>query len=104
MAAWHYANFPTRRANGVPLRIPCLPWALNGVVNKKGFSFTKFLDAPVNTPTELHEWINRSFVAFRELQLSILMENFRPLFSRGRIQRDVHSEVLADGLGSARPH
>ena len=98
MTAWHYANFPTRRANDVPLRIPCLPGKLNGVVNKKGFSFAKFLDTPVNSPTELHEWINRSFVAFRELQLSILMENFRPLFNRGCTQRDVHSEVRGDGL------
>jgi hypothetical protein len=98
MTAWHYSNFPTRR--GAPLRIPCLPWTLNGVVNKRGFSFTKFLDTPVNSPTELHEWINRSFVAFRELQLSILMENFRPLFNRGCTQRDGHSEVRGDDLGS----
>jgi hypothetical protein len=100
MAAWHYGNFPTRRANGVPLRIPCLPWTLNNVVNKRDFSFTKFLDTPDNVLNELREWINRSFVAFRELQLSILMENFRPLFSRGCTQRDAHSEVIRrDGAG-----
>jgi hypothetical protein len=100
MAAWHYGNFPTRRANGVPLRIPCLPWTLNNVVNKRDFSFTKFLDTPDNVLNELREWINRSFVAFRELQLSILIENFRPLFSRGCTQRDAHSEVIRrDGAG-----
>lgn len=88
MAAWHYRNFPTRRANGVPLRIPCLPWTVNNIVTKTGFSFARFLDTPVNFPTELHEWINRSFVAFRELQLCILMESFRPLFNRARTQRD----------------
>lgn len=81
MAAWHYADFPTRRANGAPLRISCLPRKSNGVVNRRDFSFAKFLDTPANFSTELHEWINRSFVAFRELQLSILMENFRPLFN-----------------------
>jgi hypothetical protein len=91
MDAWHYGRFPSRRANGFPLRIPRLPWTLNSVVNKKGFSFTKFLETPVDAPTELHEWINRSFVAFRELQLSILMESFRPLFNRGCTQRDVYS-------------
>lgn len=83
MAVWHYGNFPTRRANGVPLRIPCLPRTLNGVVDKKNFSFTKFLNTPANASTELHESINRSFVALRELQLCILMENFRPLFNLG---------------------
>lgn len=58
MPVWHYGNFPTRRANGVPLRVPCLPWTL--IVNKKGFSFTKFLDMPINSSTELHERINLS--------------------------------------------
>jgi hypothetical protein len=71
MTAWHYANFPTRRANGIPLRLSCLPWTLNGIVNKKGFSFAKSLETPVNVPTELHEWIIRSFVAFRELQRDV---------------------------------
>jgi hypothetical protein len=84
MDVWHYGNFPTRRASGIPLRIPCLPWKLNGVVNRRRFSFLKFLDTPVNFPTELHEWINRSFIALRELQISILMENFRALFNRAQ--------------------
>jgi len=57
-------------------------------VTKTGFSFARFLDTPVNFPTELHEWINRSFVAFRELQLCILMESFRPLFNRACTERD----------------
>jgi hypothetical protein len=87
MDVWHYGNFPTRRANGRPLRITGLPWKLNGVVNKKGFSFVKFLNTPVNFPTELHEWINRSFIAVRGLQVCILMENFRPLFNRMRTER-----------------
>jgi hypothetical protein len=91
MDAWHYGYFPSRRANGAPLRISCLPRTLNSLVDKKGFSFTKFLETPVNASTELHEWINRSFVAFRELQLSILMERFRPLFSRQCTQRELHS-------------
>src|SRR5262249_29999952 len=104
IAAWHYRNFPTRRANGVPLRIPCLPWTLNNVVNKRGFSFTKYLDTPVNFPTELHEWIHRSFIAFRELQLCILMENFRPLFNRGYTQRDGHPGTWEpDDLEDGRP-
>jgi hypothetical protein len=101
MDVWHYSNFPTRRANGVPLRIPSLPRKLHGVVNKKGFSFTNILNTPVNFSTELQEWIDRSFLAFRELQLCILMENFRPLFNARRTQRDVHSGTQeVDGLGT----
>lgn len=101
MDVWHYANFPTRRANGFPLRIPCLRWTLSSAVNRKGFSFTKFLDTPVSSSTELHEWINRSFVALRELQLCVLMENFRPLF---HTQRDAHSATSENdevGQGTA---
>jgi hypothetical protein len=99
MEVWHYSNFPTRRANGVPLRIPSLPRKLHGVVNKKDFSFTKIWDTPVNCSTELQEWVDRSFLAFRELQLCILMETFRPLFNPRRTQRDVHSGTQeVDGL------
>jgi hypothetical protein len=93
MTAWHYSNFPTRLANGIPLRIPCLPRTLNSIVSKKSFSFTKFLDTPVNFPTELHEWIKQSFIAFRDLQLCILMENFRPLFHPKSTQGDEVREM-----------
>jgi hypothetical protein len=103
MAVWHYGHFPTRHANGVPLRIPCLPWRLTGILKRRDFSFMKCLDTPVDFPTELYEWIGRSFLAFRELQLCILMENFRPLFTRGRIQRDARSGAQeADGPGRER--
>jgi hypothetical protein len=91
MDVWQYGKFPIRRANSLLLRIPFLPWKLRGAINKKGFSFIKFLETPTNFPTELHEWVNRSFIAFRELQVCVLMENFRPLFNRMRTQRDVYS-------------
>jgi hypothetical protein len=103
MDVWQYGNFPTWRANSLLLRIPFLPWKLRGVINKKGFSFIKLLETPANFPTELHEWINRSFIAFRELQVCVLMENFRPLFNRMRTQRDVQSgtqEVNELGKGA----
>jgi hypothetical protein len=100
MDVWQYGNFPTWRANGLLLRIPFLPWKLRGAINKKGFSFRRFLETPASFPTELHEWIIRSFIAFRELQVCILMENFRPLFNRMRTERSVHSGTLeANALG-----
>jgi hypothetical protein len=103
MDVWQYGNFPTWRANSLLLRIPFLPWKLRGVIDKKGFSFIRLLETPANFPTELHEWINRSFIAFRELQVCVLMENFRPLFNRMRTQRDVQSgtqEVNELGKGA----
>jgi hypothetical protein len=88
MSTWDRHSFPTRRANGSPLRIPRLPWTWSGVVSRNDFSFIKFLDQPVDFPTELHDWINRSFVAIRELQLGILVEDFRSLFNRRRAKPD----------------
>jgi hypothetical protein len=87
ITTWDGDRFPTRRANGVPLRIPRLPRMLNAVINRNSFSFTEFLYTSVNFPTEVHEWINRCFISFRELQLCILMEDFRPLFNRQRTHR-----------------
>ncbi len=80
MSGWDGDSFPTRRAHGGPLRIARVPWTSNAVVNRSGFSFAQFLDTPNSFSTELHQWISRSFVAMRELQLRMLMEDLRPLF------------------------
>jgi hypothetical protein len=80
MSSWDSDSFPTRRANGALLRISRAPWTSSAVVNRSGFSFTRFLESPASFSSELHQWINRSFVALRELQLCILMEDLRPLF------------------------
>lgn len=74
--------FPLSRANGAPMRIPRLSPVLNSIINRPGFSFAAFLRKPVAHPTEIHLWAGRAFVAFRELELRLRMEDFRALFRR----------------------
>lgn len=65
---------------GVAMRLPALPQVLNAVIDRKGFSFARFLERPVVSPTELHLWINRILVDFRTLDLRLLFEQIRPVF------------------------
>jgi hypothetical protein len=71
-------EFPPARA--VPLRIAALSPVLNSFINKPGFSFANYLHKPAPYPTELHNWINRTFIDFRDLELRLMLEEFRTLF------------------------
>lgn len=74
------AEFPPSRAGGMPLRVEALSPVLHAFIKKPGFSFAEYLQRPSPHPTELHTWISRSFVAFRDLELRLLLEDFRTLF------------------------
>jgi hypothetical protein len=74
------AEFPPARAGAAPLRVAALSPVLHAFINKPGFSFADYLHKPAQYPTELHTWINRSFIAFRDLELRLLLEEFRTLF------------------------
>jgi len=73
----HREAFPSRDAASVQLRIPMLPPFLKAVIDKPTFSFVSFLNTPADTPTELHAWIKRIFVEFRELELRLLLDKLR---------------------------
>jgi hypothetical protein len=60
-----------------PVRIPMLPAVLHRVIERPNFSFAEFLQRPVDQPTELHDWIKRIFIEFRELELRLLLEQLR---------------------------
>ncbi len=79
-AYYDEADFPILRANGVPLRIPRLSPVLNTVINRAGFSFAAFLRRRVAYPTEIHAFTDQAFIAFRELELRLMMEDFRLMF------------------------
>lgn len=76
--AFYADSFPATGES--PLRLPRLSPVLNTVINKKGFSFAHFLQKPVSHPTEIHDFVHASFVGFRELELRLLMADFRQLF------------------------
>ena len=42
-----------------------------------GFSFDDYLERQTHMRTELHEWIERVFVEFRELELRLLLRDLK---------------------------
>jgi hypothetical protein len=69
-------HFPS--PSGEPaLRIPVLSPYLKSIVDKPGFSFADYLERPHGTRTELHEWIDRAFMEFRQLELRLLLRDLK---------------------------
>jgi hypothetical protein len=70
-------NFPNPVSSEPPVRIPVLSPFLKSIVDKPGFSFDDYLERASDMRTELHEWIERVFVEFRELELRILLRELK---------------------------
>jgi hypothetical protein len=73
-------NFPLSRAVSVPIQIPVLMPLLHRYIEKPPFSFADFRSTPPgNIPLdvymELHRWMRRVFVEFRELELRLLLDD-----------------------------
>lgn len=69
--------FPNPVSGEPPVRIPVLSPFLKSIVDKSGFSFDDYLERTTGTRTELHEWIERVFVEFRELELRLLLRELK---------------------------
>ena len=59
------------------LRLPSLTPVVRGIIDKPSFSFAEFWAKPVDNPTEIHIWLKRIFLEFRELELRFLLESLR---------------------------
>jgi len=70
-------DFPSPAPGERPVRFPVLSPFLKSVVDRPGFSFDDYLDRHAGERTELHEWIERAFVEFRELELRLLLRELR---------------------------
>ncbi len=70
-------NFPNPVAGERAVRIPVLSPFLKSIVDKPGFSFDDYLERQTGMRTELHEWIERTFVEFRELELRLLLRDLK---------------------------
>lgn len=71
-------NYTLSRAVSVPLQIPVLMPLLHRHIEKAPFSFADFRstppqDIPLDIYMELHRWMRRVFVEFRELELRLLL-------------------------------
>jgi hypothetical protein len=73
----YMGDFPSPVPGERPVRFPVLSPFLKSVVDRPGFSFDDYLERPDGVRTELHEWIERVFVEFRELELRLLLRELK---------------------------
>ena len=73
----YMGNFPSPVPGERAVRVPVLSPFLKSVVDRPGFSFDDYLERHTGTRTELHEWIDRVFVEFRELELRLLLRELK---------------------------
>jgi hypothetical protein len=67
-------ELPEAMTHGRILRIAALPTFLKTYVDRLTFSFTGYLRAEKDSSTELHQWIRRNYLSFRELELSLILQ------------------------------
>jgi hypothetical protein len=77
-----FDDFPDLEIGAMPLRIAGLSPMLAGVVERPGFSFAEYVEKHAEFPTGLHVWITRAFIAFRDLELRLMLEAFGALLQR----------------------
>ena len=65
-------ELPRGMGFGRVLRISALPSFLKTYVDRLTFSFTDYLRNERDSSTELHQWIRRNYISFRELEFSLL--------------------------------
>lgn len=70
-------NFRSPVSGEPALRIPVLSPFLKSFIEKPGFSFDDYLERKDTGRTELHEWIELTFMQFRELELRLLLRDLK---------------------------
>src|ERR1700730_10164621 len=66
-------ELPEAMTQGRILRIAALPTFLKTYVERLTFTFTGYLRSERDSSTELHQWIRRNYLSFRELELSLIL-------------------------------
>jgi hypothetical protein len=67
-------ELPVAFAHGRLLRIAALPAFLKTYIDRLTFSFTDYLRNEKDSSTELHQWIRRNYLSFRELELNLILQ------------------------------
>jgi hypothetical protein len=67
-------ELPPAFARGKILNITALPNFLKTYIERLSFSFTDYLRHEKDSSTELHQWIRRNYMSFRELELSMILQ------------------------------
>ena len=67
-------ELPPAFSHGRVLGIAALPVFLNTYIDRLTFSFTDYLRNEKDSSTELHQWVRRNYLSFRELELSLILQ------------------------------
>ena len=67
-------ELPEAFSEGRVLRIGGLPVFLKTYIDRLSFSFTEYLRNEKDTSTELHQWVRRNYLSFRELELNLILQ------------------------------
>src|ERR1700680_2674920 len=67
-------ELPEAMTHGRVLRIAALPVFLKTYIDRLTFSFTDYLRNEKDSSTELHQWVRRNYLSFRELELSLILQ------------------------------
>ena len=73
------AEFPPTRLGGEPIGIPALTPVVRSVVDRRHFSFVTYVLNSNDNTSELYQWLGRVFIAFRELEVRLLLGGIAPL-------------------------
>jgi len=66
-------ELPAAMDQGRVLGIAALPTFLKTYVDRLSFSFSDYLRSERDSSSELHEWIRRNYLSFREIELSLIL-------------------------------
>ena len=67
-------ELPEAMDRGQVVRIGALPVFLKTYISRLTFSFTGYLRGEKDSSTELHQWVRRNYLSFRELELSLILQ------------------------------
>jgi hypothetical protein len=67
-------ELPLAWARGRLLSIGALPTFLKTYIDRQNFSFTDYLRQEKDSSTELHEWIRKSYLSFRDLDQNLILQ------------------------------
>ena len=66
-------ELPRAFTQGKILHVAALPAFLKTYIDRVSFSFTDYLRNEQDSSTELHQWISRNYLSFRELELGLIL-------------------------------
>lgn len=67
-------ELPAALATDRLLHIGALPVFLKTYIDRLTFSFTAYLRQEKDSSTELHQWIRRNYLSFREIELNLILQ------------------------------